>query len=102
VIAVTKSDATVILDDRSLVVTRPFDAPRERVFEAWTDPEQVDQWWGPNGFTTETDELDIREGGAWRYVMTGPKSSTGEFHTTLGPNGDGNSQTTEAHSARIT
>jgi len=57
--------------DREIVVTRLFDAPRERVFEAWTDPEQVAQWWGPHGFTTTVHEMDVRPGGVWRFVMHG-------------------------------
>lgn len=59
--------------DTSLTVRRTLDASRERVFEAWTDPEQADQWWGPNGFTTTTDEMDVRPGGTWRFVMVGPE-----------------------------
>ena len=57
---------------REIVMTRLFDAPRELVFKAWTDPKQVDQWWGPNGFRNETIEMDFRPGGMWRYVMHGP------------------------------
>ncbi|TMB96601.1 MAG: ATPase [Chloroflexi bacterium] len=58
--------------DREITVTRVFDAPRELVFEAWTDPEQVVQWWGPHGFTTTVHEMDVRPGGVWRFVMHGP------------------------------
>jgi uncharacterized protein YndB with AHSA1/START domain len=58
--------------DREIVLTRVFDAPREVVFRAFTDPRQVDQWWGPNGFTNKTHEMDVRPGGAWRFVMHGP------------------------------
>ena len=58
--------------DRELVFTRVFDAPRELVFEAWTDPRHVEQWWGPNGFTTTISEMDVRPGGVWRLVMHGP------------------------------
>jgi uncharacterized protein YndB with AHSA1/START domain len=58
--------------DREIVVSRVFDAPRELVFEAWTDPEQVVQWWGPHGFTTTNHEMDARPGGVWRFVMHGP------------------------------
>lgn len=59
-------------DETSLIVRRTFDAPRERVFDAWTDSDQVDQWWGPNGFMTTTNEMDVRPGGIWRFVMVGP------------------------------
>jgi uncharacterized protein YndB with AHSA1/START domain len=58
--------------DREMVITRLVDAPPERVFEAWTDPEQVVQWWGPRGFTTTTYKMDVRPGGVWRFVMHGP------------------------------
>lgn len=58
--------------ETSLTIRRTFDAPRERVWEAWTDPEQVDRWWGPDGFTTSTDEMAVESGGVWRFVMVGP------------------------------
>lgn len=47
---------------------RIFDAPRERVFAAWTDAELIPQWWGLRSTTTVVDELDVRVGGAWRFV----------------------------------
>jgi uncharacterized protein YndB with AHSA1/START domain len=58
--------------DREIVATRVVDAPRERVWEAWTDREQVARWWGPNGFTNTIHEMDVRPGGVWRFVMHGP------------------------------
>ena len=58
--------------DRELVITREYDAPRERVFDAWTDAEHLARWWGPNGFTTTTRAIDVRPGGSWRFVMHGP------------------------------
>lgn len=60
------------LSDREIVLTRVFDAPRELVFAAFTDPQHLDQWWGPKGFTNTTSEIDVRPGGVWRYVMHGP------------------------------
>jgi uncharacterized protein YndB with AHSA1/START domain len=42
------------------------------VFEAWSDPDQLTQWWGPRGFTTTFEEFDMRPGGVWRFVMHGP------------------------------
>jgi uncharacterized protein YndB with AHSA1/START domain len=57
---------------RELVVTRVIDAPRELVYEAWTDPEHLARWWGPNGFSTTTQSFDFRPGGIWRFVMHGP------------------------------
>jgi uncharacterized protein YndB with AHSA1/START domain len=59
-------------DPRSIVATRVFDAPRELVFAAWTDPKHLAQWWGPDGFTTTTRSIDVRPGGVWRLVMHGP------------------------------
>lgn len=55
-----------------IVITRVFDAPRGRVFDAWTAPDRVGRWWGPSGFTTTTHHMDVRPGGAWRHVMHGP------------------------------
>ena len=59
-------------DPRSIIGTRVFDAPRELVFAAFTDPEHLAQWWGPNGFTTTTSKFEFRAGGIWRFVMHGP------------------------------
>ena len=58
--------------DRELVFTRVFDAPRELVFEAWTEPKHLEAWWGPNGFRTESLSMDLRPGGSWRLIMHGP------------------------------
>jgi uncharacterized protein YndB with AHSA1/START domain len=58
--------------DRELVTTRVINAPRELVWQAWTDPTQIAQWWGPNGFTTTTSEFALEPGGRWRFVMHGP------------------------------
>src|SRR6516165_11743980 len=59
-------------DPRSIIGMREFDAPRDLVFAAWTDPEHLAQWWGPNGFTTTTHSFDFHPGGIWRFVMRGP------------------------------
>jgi len=58
--------------DREIVTTRVVDAPRERVWRAWTERAQVAQWWGPNGFTNTIHEMDLRPGGVWQFVMHGP------------------------------
>jgi uncharacterized protein YndB with AHSA1/START domain len=58
--------------DREIVITRIFDAPRELVWEAWTNPKHVVNWWGPNGFTTTIEKMDVRVGGVWKHVMHGP------------------------------
>jgi uncharacterized protein YndB with AHSA1/START domain len=69
---VTAKHGQPATSDREIVVTRVFDAPRNVVFEAFTDPEQVVKWWGPHGFTTTIHEMDVRPGGIWRFVMHGP------------------------------
>jgi uncharacterized protein YndB with AHSA1/START domain len=56
--------------DREVVFTRAFDAPRELVFEAWTNPEHVRHWWGLRESTMLLCEADVRPGGSWRYVTT--------------------------------
>lgn len=58
--------------DRELVITRSFNAPRELVFKAWTDPSHVVHWWGPNGFTITIHEMRVKPGGVWRFIMHGP------------------------------
>ena len=61
--------------DRELVVTRVIDAPRRLVFKAWTQPEHIARWWGPQGFTTIHCEMDIRVGGAYRFGMRSPQGT---------------------------
>jgi len=58
--------------DREIVLTRTFDAPRDLVFRAWTESIHIAQWWGPSGFRTTVYEMEVRPGGAWRFVMHGP------------------------------
>jgi uncharacterized protein YndB with AHSA1/START domain len=53
-------------------ITRLYNSPVEVVWDAWTDPEQVAQWWGPRGFTLTTHSKDLRPGGNWNYTMHGP------------------------------
>src|SRR5262249_17479359 len=60
------------LTERTVVITRIFDAPRELVFKAWTDPVHVARWWGPKGFTNPVCEIDLRVGGELRIVMRAP------------------------------
>ncbi|MGB7815822.1 MAG: SRPBCC family protein [Methylotenera sp.] len=57
--------------DREIVTSRVFDAPRELVWEAWTNPKHIVHWWGPNGFTTTIEKMDLRVGGEWKYMMVG-------------------------------
>lgn len=54
--------------EREFVVVREFDAPRDVVFAAMTDPDSIPEWWGPHGVTTRVEEMDVRAGGAWHFV----------------------------------
>jgi uncharacterized protein YndB with AHSA1/START domain len=55
--------------DREVVIERVFDAPRARVFAAYTDPELIPRWWGPRRLTTIVEHMDVRAGGQWRFVQ---------------------------------
>lgn len=67
--------------DRELILTRLFDAPRELVFEAWTDPKHLPHWWGPNGFRTTVRQHQLKPGGVWRLTMRGPEGRN--YHNRL-------------------
>ena len=58
--------------DREIVISRVIDAPRELVFEAFTQVRHLSRWWGPEGFTTTTRSFEFRAGGEWDFVMHGP------------------------------
>ena len=58
--------------NQDFVITRVFDAPRDLVFKAWTDPLHLARWWGPKGFTNPVCEVDLRVGGSLRIVMRAP------------------------------
>lgn len=58
--------------DREVAISRVIDAPRELVFEAFTEVRHLSQWWGPDGFTTTTRAFEFRVGGEWDFVMHGP------------------------------
>jgi uncharacterized protein YndB with AHSA1/START domain/dihydrofolate reductase len=58
--------------DREIASTRLFDAPPSLVWKMWTEAEHVVEWWGPKGFSTTIQEMDVRPGGTWRLVMRGP------------------------------
>jgi uncharacterized protein YndB with AHSA1/START domain len=65
---------------RKLKVVREFDAPITHVWDAWTKPELLDQWWAPRPWKAHTQSMDFKEGGKWRYYMQGPE---GEKHYCL-------------------
>jgi len=58
--------------EREIVISRVLDAPRELAWRAMTDPNHVVRWWGPRGFTTTIEEMDLRPGGVWKHVKHGP------------------------------
>jgi uncharacterized protein YndB with AHSA1/START domain len=68
----TLTDKAATAPDRELVLTRIINAPREKVFKAWTDPELLKQWFAPSPWTTPVAETDVRPGGASLIVMRGP------------------------------
>ena len=55
-----------------VIYERYFDAPADLVFEAWSNPEDLAQWWGPDGFTLTTTKMDFRDQGIWDFIMHGP------------------------------
>ncbi len=70
----TKNSAPETVADREIVISRLIGAPRELVFEAWTDPKHIIKWWGPRGFTHTFQEISVKPGGVWRFIMHGPDS----------------------------
>ena len=58
--------------DREIRISRLLNAPVELVWEVWTNPEHIKNWWGPNGFTNTISKMDLKPGGEWDLVMHGP------------------------------
>jgi uncharacterized protein YndB with AHSA1/START domain len=58
--------------DRELRISRLFNAPIELVWEVWTNPDHIKNWWGPNGFTNTIHLMDVKNGGEWNLTMHGP------------------------------
>jgi len=65
--------------EREVTIEREFAAPRERVFAAFVDPEQIAQWWGRRESTTIVDKMEARDGGEWRFVERNPDRSENAF-----------------------
>ena len=65
---------------QELLITREFDAPRELVFKACTDPTLIPQWWGPRSLSTEVDKMDVRPGGQWRFINRDAEGNEDAFH----------------------
>ena len=82
---------TIYSEGGDLVFERVFDAPREQVWKALTDPDQIPRWWGPHGTTTRVVEMDLRPGGTWRFVSSAPDRDDvtfyGEYLEVDPPNG---------------
>lgn len=66
------NNSTTTIQEGVIIVERIFDAPCELVWQAWTDPEHFMQWWGPQGFTSPSIEIDLRVGGKYHFCMTSP------------------------------
>lgn len=75
--------------ERELVLTRIFDAPRRLVFQAWTDPDHLVHWLGPQGFTGTILKMEVRPGGTYRFHMRGPDGGNlwrqGVYHEVVAP-----------------
>src|SRR2546427_1941510 len=65
---------------QEILITREFDAPRELVFQACTDPQLIPQWWGPRSLSTEVDQMDVRPGGQWRFLNRDALGNAYAFH----------------------
>jgi uncharacterized protein YndB with AHSA1/START domain len=77
----SKATATVTLPtDEQILITREFDAPKHLVYKAWTTPELVKQWWSGKRGAMTIAEIDLRVGGAWRYVMNAEGGFEVAFH----------------------
>ena len=63
-----------------VLMTRVFDAPRDLVFKAFTDPRHIPQWWGPKNLTTVVDKMDVKAGGLWRFVQRDQQGNEFAFH----------------------
>ena len=78
----TRTATVATPTDRTIRIEREFDAPRERVFGVFTDPELVSEWWGPRGTTTTVDVMEPRSGGSWRFVCKDPDGTEHGFRGT--------------------
>lgn len=71
-------NTTTNIKKKDLVITRVIAAPVELVWKAWTEPERVMQWWGPDGFTSPSAKIDLREGGTTLVCMRAPEEFGGQ------------------------
>lgn len=74
---------------QEIIMERTFDAPRQRIFKAYTDPSLVEQWWGTANMTTVIDKMDVRKGGQWRWLQRDAEGNefahNGVYHEITSP-----------------
>ena len=73
--AATNAASQQEIEERTLVISRVLDAPRELVYKAWTQPEHLARWWGPRGFAVISYKTDVRVGGSYRFGMRSPENT---------------------------
>jgi uncharacterized protein YndB with AHSA1/START domain len=74
-----KTTFTITDDKKTLVIERTFEAPKSKVWQAYTEADKLEKWWGPTGWETEVKEMDFRDGGHWLYCMTCKDEAQGEW-----------------------
>lgn len=77
----TSTEQLAMNTNENIIITREFNAPREAVWNAWTKPEQMKEWWAPNGYTCPVAKMDVREGGSYHAAM---RSDKGDMHWSTG------------------
>lgn len=75
-----KSNLQINEDKLEITMSRVFDAPRELVFQVSNDPKHIPHWWGPRRLTTTVEQMDVRPGGAWRFIQRDPAGNEFAFH----------------------
>lgn len=79
-ITMARTEYVIEPGKQEIVMTRVFDAPRELVFNACTDPNMLPKWWGPRRLSTTIDKMDVRPGGVWRFVQRDTAGNMFAFH----------------------
>ncbi|GHH99779.1 SRPBCC family protein [Neobacillus kokaensis] len=69
---ITNNQTSVEVEGKEIIVKRVFNASRDLIWKAWTQPEHLKNWWGPKGFSITTSEFEMKPGGIWRFIMKGP------------------------------
>lgn len=84
-----KMNVTAEPGKQDIILTRTFDAPRALVFQAYTDPKLIPQWWGPRKYKTIVDRMELKKGGIWRYINRGSDGQefafNGVYHEIAAP-----------------